>query len=252
MTHEFTNLPAVLEEHGVNWKHVPLPQSYERGIQLIEQCVDADICNEYRNLYDLAGLYYRQMCDKRLEDLARRLYLRAYRRLGQLLGETDARGKKRKTHLKVILSQNEIARRLGLSEKQRATARRLATTPIEMFEKGVETSPPLSIANLTTLGTETAKSSVGAEAPLRITSETAVPWFVARVLESIEGLVPYCNRCEPEIFARAMMGSDKAKQSRYSAGLGLAEQIQKAWLQELKSYGRPKPGPNLRLVDADD
>jgi hypothetical protein len=92
--------------------------------------------------------------DDTLRQLSDRIQARAVRRMGELLKQFDARGAHMKNDGAVNShpSQREVAERAGVSERQRATAIRVANVPEEKFEAAIEAPKPATVTRLAEMG----------------------------------------------------------------------------------------------------
>src|SRR6266487_3590629 len=122
-----------------------LPQSYERAKQALAECDRIDECKDWGDKAAALASYARQADDPVLEKYARRIRLRAYRQLGELLREIKPSkgGRPSKTCADVpASSRSQAARDAGLSRDQQVTALRIAAIDEDEFEAAVESPQP--------------------------------------------------------------------------------------------------------------
>ena len=71
-------------------QEAPLPVAYDQAKQALARCDRVDECQEWSNRAEAMASYYRQSKDFDLEMQARRIRLRAKRRVGELLLQLKA------------------------------------------------------------------------------------------------------------------------------------------------------------------
>lgn len=137
------NLPSIA--------NAKLPETYNRAKQALATCSEVDECAEWANKTQALASYAKQSKDEELFNMAVRIRDRAIRRCGELLIEVPnkAGGGSPPTHQS---QRAEIARKAGLSERQRKTAQRVANIPEETFEELVESPDPPTVGRLAKLG----------------------------------------------------------------------------------------------------
>lgn len=139
-----------------NPKTAPLPVVYQEAVAAIERCWRIDECKNWADKALALASYARQSEDETLFNTSVRIQDRATRRVGELLQEippahganqniTDESDSK-------VLTRTDAAREAGLSERQQATAIRVARVPKEEFEAAVESDHPPSVTALAELG----------------------------------------------------------------------------------------------------
>jgi hypothetical protein len=94
--------------------------------------------------------------DDSLRTLADRIQARAVRRMGELLKQFDAQGRRSDQQLPdgtvQKLSQGEVAAQAGISERQAKTAVRVANVPEDKFDAAVEAEKPATVTALAEMG----------------------------------------------------------------------------------------------------
>lgn len=118
---QLSRLPAVIRRQIPS---APLPINYEAAKKALAECVSVDEVKEWQDRAAAIASYARQIKDGSLQDLARRVQLRALRRLGELIGD-DWR-------------LWDAAKRNGLTKGRVRAAKKVASIPIEEFEKTIE------------------------------------------------------------------------------------------------------------------
>lgn len=123
-----------------------LPALYEAAKIALAACVRADELADVADKSAALAAYAAMAKDPALENYARRIRLRAVRRMGELLADHDARGGDRRSKNEPPpvfekLSRRKFAEKAGLSSHEALTASRIAKIPAEEFEQAVETSP---------------------------------------------------------------------------------------------------------------
>src|SRR5258708_11832120 len=99
---------------------------------------------------DLDGEAHRELIV--CANLADRIQARAVRRMGELLKQFDAQGRRSDqqlsegTHTK--LSQREVAENAGISKHQQVQAVRVANIPEDKFEAAIEQPKPATVTTL--------------------------------------------------------------------------------------------------------
>jgi hypothetical protein len=129
-----------------------LPSSYHAAKGALRACVSVDECKDWADKASALASYAKQAGDTQLEDMAKRIRARAMRRAGELLKQIDGRGDHMKNDAPVI-SQTQVARAAGFSERQQFTATRIATIPEDAFEDMVERGA--TVTELAAAGTQT-------------------------------------------------------------------------------------------------
>ncbi len=168
------NLPA-------NWENAPLPETYETAKAALAKCLRIDECRDWANKAEALASYARQSKNDGLHRLAYKIQARATWRMGELLEEFDARGKKDGT----VLSRTEAASDAGLSERQRKTAIRIARIPEQDLEEAIEGEDPPTMTMLGKLGTETRSPAQ----EVRINDIDISPIYWDDIMESVKSII---------------------------------------------------------------
>lgn len=135
-----TNLPSTAEVANAK-----LPVTYERAKEALAQCDSIDECIEWTDKWTALCTYARMSDDETLLKTAMRIKGRAIRRTGELLElfkSPGARTDKPKDAGVHRLSAKEVAKEVGLSERQHKTASAAAKIPLEQFEELIESDNP--------------------------------------------------------------------------------------------------------------
>lgn len=139
----------------LNASSAPLPAVYENAKVALAECQRIDECKDWADKAAALMSYTRQADDDTLFNMAKRIQMRAVRRMGELLKEFDARGAHRKTDGTVSSSQpsqSQAAADAGISERQQVTAVRIANVPDADFDAAVESDKPPTITALAEQG----------------------------------------------------------------------------------------------------
>lgn len=138
-----------------------LPAAYESARQALEACERIDECQDWADKHAALASYARQAKDKTLERYCARIKARAIRREGELLKQApDASRLGLNQHNEAQvgdlprLTRTTLADAAGLSEHQRKQAIRVASVPIEDFERQVESERPPTLTELAAQGTQ--------------------------------------------------------------------------------------------------
>lgn len=113
-----SSLPAIIKRQIPT---APLPLNYEAAKIALKACVDVDEAKEWADRATAIASYARQIQDRSLHDLAKRVELRAIRRLGELIGDDAG-----------------PARELGMTKWRIRGARKIAALPLHEFEAAIE------------------------------------------------------------------------------------------------------------------
>lgn len=136
-------------------KPAPLPIRYEATCAALAECESLDECKEWADRAEALASYYRQSKNLEMEESARRIRLRAKRRVGELLLEIKAaapRGAKGRIQAGGQTGRSAAARAVGLSPTQTRNVVRIARIPREEAEAAIEASPPPTETQLMMLG----------------------------------------------------------------------------------------------------
>jgi len=133
-----------------------LPATYEQAKIALASCAHIDECQDWANKAEALASYAKMADDDSLRQLADRIQARAVRRMGELLKQFDAQGRRTDHELKdgavQKLSQAEAAASAGISERQAKTAVRVANVPAETFEAAIEQPKPATVTQLAEMG----------------------------------------------------------------------------------------------------
>jgi hypothetical protein len=133
-----------------------LPTTYLAARRALAECARIDQCKEFVDKHKALASYAKQAADSELFDLCTRIKARAMQRMGELLQEFDAKGKRtdKPTEGAHGKSQREAAASAGLSEHQQLQAVRVANVPAEEFDRLVEGINPPTVTALAEIGTK--------------------------------------------------------------------------------------------------
>jgi hypothetical protein len=128
-------------------KSAPLPKIYEDAKRAIAECDRVDGCAEWGDKAVAIASYARQVDDYELEHCARRIRLRALRRMGEMLKGYDGRGGDRSRDQRVLTfelrpARAAVAAEANVSRHKTNVAVSIANIPEAEFEKAVEGNPP--------------------------------------------------------------------------------------------------------------
>jgi hypothetical protein len=147
-------------------KEVDLPKNYQKAVLALEECNSLDEIKDYSDKMTALALYYKQANDSVLENLATRIKHRAKRRMGELLKQFDGRGLytegnqytgqngKNDVNVNSPNSINYIGSSIGLTERQKTEAIRLANIPEQKFEELIESDKVPTASQLADIGTK--------------------------------------------------------------------------------------------------
>jgi hypothetical protein len=165
-----------------------LPATYEQAKAALASCAKLDEVKDIADKAEALATYAKMANDNSLRLLADRIQARAVRRLGELLKQFNAQGK-RTDQLKEgtlqKLTQKEAADSAGISEHQRKQATRVANIPDDKFESAVEAEKPATVTKLAEMGKAPTTTTTTTEKPATVTKPTAKQ----RALEEFCGLV---------------------------------------------------------------
>jgi hypothetical protein len=223
--HDPPQLPALLP---ANIKSARLPANYEAAKQALATCVHLDEVKNWNDKAAALASYARQAGDFQLENMARRLRARAYRRMGIMLGEIEdgrhnAPGrpavKPQGPHVKS--GRRGAGEAAGLSRHQIRNAVRVSAVPHDQFERAVESDRPPSIealaqagkgtkaheaikiagidlldyqASRRAAGTVRALYGFSGEADIRQIERGTLPEDAAETLEHVDGSIAFLKR----------------------------------------------------------
>jgi hypothetical protein len=149
---------AIIDE--IKKREVSIPVSYQKAVTAIKECDAIDEAKDWADKMSALALYYKQSKDKTLEDYAKRIRIRAERRMGELLRQFDGRGGDRKSdNIKSTVNdtfetQKHISEEIGLSKRQKDQSIRLSNIPEETFNEMVESENVPTLSQLAELGTK--------------------------------------------------------------------------------------------------
>jgi hypothetical protein len=132
-----------------------LPATYEQAKITLASCAKIDECQEWANKAEALASYARMADDDSLRTMADRIQAHAVRRMGEILRQFDAQGRRTdqpKEGALQKLTQTEMAESAGISEHQRKQAVRVAKLPAEKFEAAVEAPKPATVTELSEMG----------------------------------------------------------------------------------------------------
>lgn len=192
----------------------PLPQRYEAARAAIAECEQIDECKAWSDKAAALASYARQAKDDSLRVMAVRIQARAERRCGELLKQIPSASPEnlvqhRRDGTVPSVTRTQAASDAGLSERQRKTALRIATIPVEQFDYALESQDPPTVTQLAALGTQSRPSPV--DNPNAVT-----PADRAQVLEAIKAVADFaqfCDRVDPVRVAIALR-SELAQSTR--------------------------------------
>jgi hypothetical protein len=139
-----------------------LPETYERAKAALADCNRIDECKDWADKAQALASYARQSDDDSLFTLARRIQARAIRRAGELLKQFDGRPANNPSGRSAPqtdgevglgrLTQRDVAERAGMSERQQATAVRVASVSEADFNAAIEAEKPATVTALANMG----------------------------------------------------------------------------------------------------
>ena len=134
-------------------KDARLPDRYSAARDALAACYKLDECQTWANKAEALASYARQAADETLRKYCDRIQARAIRRCGELLKQVPSgQGSRNQYRQADTVTRSEAAQAAGLSERQRATAIRLASIPASEFESRVESDDPPSVTALAEIG----------------------------------------------------------------------------------------------------
>jgi hypothetical protein len=194
------------------------PQLYLGARKALQECARIDEVKTMQDKTQALATYAKQAQNKELQVLARRISLRAERRMGQILhsmpktrGGRGSKGTGRKRD----------AERAGLNVKQYARALKIAAIDAKVFEGLVESPTPPS------------RQQLGEQLASGIQRNTQWANRVA-MTAALRGLVVFCESHHPAQIATAFSQPDM------QAGLSKMSKQCIHWLQELLRCIEPK------------
>lgn len=132
-------------------KEAPLPIRYDAAVKAVAACESLDECKDWADRAAALASYYRQSKDIAMEESARRIRLRAKRRVGELLLQLKGaapRGARGRIKAGGRTQRTAAARAVGLSETQTRNVVRIARIPAATAEAAIEATPPPTEAQL--------------------------------------------------------------------------------------------------------
>jgi hypothetical protein len=120
-----------------------LPATYQAAKSALAECSRIDECKDWADRASALASYAKQAQDSQLEDMARRIKHRAFRRAGELIRQIEpARGGDRRSDQRdgsvPLVSRKQAAFDAGLSERQMKQVQRMANVPEPVFERMLE------------------------------------------------------------------------------------------------------------------
>jgi hypothetical protein len=119
-----------------------LPVNYQAAKTALAECARIGECKDWADRSEALASHARQSHDESPCKMADRIQARAVRRCAELLKQIPqghgARDRKRRDGTDPPLTRTQAATAAGLSERQRKTAIRIASVPVEAFESQVE------------------------------------------------------------------------------------------------------------------
>jgi hypothetical protein len=119
-----------------------LPATYQAAKSALAECSRIDECKDWADRASALASYAKQAQDSQLEDMARRIKHRAFRRAGELLRQIEPGKTGPKPELGdgdvPQFSRKQAASDAGLSERQMKQVQRMANVPEPVFEQMVE------------------------------------------------------------------------------------------------------------------
>lgn len=148
---------SIIDE--IKKREVSIPVSYQKAVTAIKECDAIDEAKDWADKMSALALYYKQSKDKTLEDYAKRIRIRAERRMGELLRQFDGKGnnqysKEGTDATDGKLTQKNVAENIGLSERQQLQSVRLSNIPEETFNQMVDSENVPTLTQLAELGTK--------------------------------------------------------------------------------------------------
>jgi hypothetical protein len=188
-----------------------VPVQYEAACKALAECIDLDDTKYWSDKADALAAWAKIYHDDKVAVEAKRLKLKAYRRMGEIAAELRPRGSVvapgSPGPLSVLIEH-------GLDRKHAQAARRMATLPTQRFQAIVDLPCPPS------------PKHVFRDVLRKGTKE----WLAFSAQGgSVTGFRGFCRRYEPGEFARGMAPDEAAK-----ARLVVVE-IQE-WLDEFEQY----------------
>ena len=146
------NLSIPEEIYDKYGQDVALPSFYERACVAVKECVDIPEANEWKGKAEAIIAYSKTVDDKRLENYAKRIKARAYRRMGELL-----KSYKGNNNQHTPLTVTSVAEQNGITERKQRTAINLADVPDQQFTEQIDRGNPATITDLAKQGIEARK-----------------------------------------------------------------------------------------------
>lgn len=146
---------SIIDE--IKKREVSIPVSYQKAVTAIKECDAIDEAKDWADKMSALALYYKQSKDKTLEDYAKRIRIRAERRMGELLRQFDGKGKRNDLELSTVdhtkLTQKQVAEDIGLSKWQKDQSIQISNIPEETFNQMVDSENIPTLTQLAELGT---------------------------------------------------------------------------------------------------
>ena len=128
-------------------KHSELPAIkdaclYEAAALALSQCSKIDECKDWSDRAKAMASYAKQADNEEMENLAKKIRLRAYQRVGQLLREIEKAQNQHDAKARTGPTRKQAAKDAGLSDKKAKTAIRLSRIPKDEFDELVDSGDP--------------------------------------------------------------------------------------------------------------
>jgi hypothetical protein len=174
-----------------------VPVEYEEGCKMLDACISLDDVKYWDNAADALAAWAKIYHDDEASTKAKRLKLKAYRRLGELAEQLRP--------TKVIKKPNgdfagespgsvSLLREHGFTHAKAGAARKLAKMPEKRFAEIVNSPKPVSPT------TACFKKASGSDAWVRFAHDGQAVSFRS-----------FCRRTNPQVLARAMDQSEASK-----------------------------------------
>lgn len=224
-----------------------LPEAYQDARKALAACNSIDECAEWADKAAAIASYARQADDPDLENYARRIRLRATRRLGEILLTFDGRGGNRSKDqtppVFAPLPRAQAAQNAGVSRHKADTAVSIARIDDDDFAAIVESPDPPGTTSLAQSGRVNRSSDRVNPITHSSIATDDEPGTAARVIENVLQL-GLNDRCNPAKVVELMLKpGNPHKLTRVHRGLALAMRIKNAL--DMASI---KSAPALKVV----
>ena len=99
-------------------KDAQLPCLYEAAALALSQCSKIDECKDWSDRAKAMASYAKQADNEEMENLAKKIRLRAYQRVGQLLREIEKAQNQHDAKARTGPTRKQAAKDAGLSDKK--------------------------------------------------------------------------------------------------------------------------------------